>query len=162
MADKRSKVSFSLLILLMMVALGNFLFVHIAFNKDGPSDDVGIIAPAGGGFSAISLGKSPHFGDPNGPELRGEVVVEKKQDGKYDLTIFARNKNNEPVILEGFSSDVHLLGMTEPRVIPAFRKVGNGKYTATMAFPERGRWEVRVRLNKKNESLEFYESFDIF
>lgn len=150
----------TMLIFLLLVAAANFAFVNIAFKNNGQTDD-GFIAPISGGSNATFTG--PAVVGPNvEPELRGEVVVEKKEGGKYDITIFAQNKKKQPVILEGFSADVHLLGMTEPRMIPAFRKVGDGKYTATMTFPEKGRWEVRVRLNKKNESLEFYQSFDIF
>ena len=166
MTEKRSKISLAVLVLLLVVAVVNFTVVHYAYNSPSLSVDGGTVRPAASGYSTVTTAPPPappaFTFIPRGPELRGEVSVEKQDSGKYDITIFARNRDGHPVVLDGFSADVHLLSAPETKVIPVFQKAGDGKYAATVAFPEKGRWEVRVRLHRKNEVLEFYQSFDIF
>ena len=159
---KQRKVLLGILLLLLLAAAANTVFVYYAFDKPSTSLTGGTMYPAAAGIQSVPVAgpdnkPPPQYG---GPKLKGRVELEKRDDGKYTLTIGAY-EGGMPVVVDGFTADIRAPDSDSAAQIPLFKKVGNGKYEATVSFPEPGRWEVRVRLNHDNEIIEFYERFDI-
>ena len=45
--------------------------------------------------------------------------------------------------------------------MPVFNQKGDGYFTATVTFPGPGDWEVRMRMHRGNQTLEFARRFRI-
>jgi len=149
-----------MLFILMLAAGGNYFFATRVFNKQQEDLSSQQLPPISGG-TTYTTGPSPPPVPIREMELRGSIDARRVEGLHYIIKLSAFGVGNQPLLLKSFSADVRLPGSDKPTLTPVFQKTAVGTYEADVTLPNAGMWEVRARMIRENESLEFYERFDI-
>ena len=164
-----SKHNFSfvtaLLLLLLIAAIMNLLFIYHAFNEDSaPASPGG--APVLARQSSVP-GSEPRSAPPSGspvsfaPSWRGDAVMVKSPQGGYDLVVEALGNGGDALPSTAAEVDIRRPGAAAAEQSPSLEMVSVGKFVAHVDLPESGTWEVRIRIHRGLQTLEFAEKFDL-
>lgn len=169
MGSRKKYAVLVMLLVLLAAAIANFLVVNNAYDTSlqrlSPHDGSSASTYGAGGSSpqaqgAGSLTDSQVF-TYKGPGWRGDVTLNKAPDGSYEVTVRASDLQDKTVPITSFEIDVRRPDSDKPILMPVFNQKGDGYFTATVQFPGKGDWEVRVVMHKENQTLEFARRFHI-
>lgn len=167
MGSRKKYAVLVMLLVLLAAAIANFLVVNNAYDASlarlsAPKDD-GSSAPVSG-MGAAPQGAGTADSQTvsyRGPGWRGDVTLNKAPDGSYEVTVRASDIHDKTVSITSFEIDVRRPDSDKPILMPVFNQKGDGFFTATVQFPGDGDWEVRVRMHRDNQTLEFARRFHI-
>lgn len=169
MSKRRFRIVTALLLLLLIAAIANYFFVYHAYN-----DAVKALpltaqqAPAAP--IDVTVANAPHHHEPSfvsgvqpiGPGWYGELYLSKASQGGYDIVVDAyASGSRTKTDVEAVEIDVRQPGAASAQLTPAITRKETGEFTAHADFPSNGTWEVRVRMHRGNQTLEFGEKFDL-
>jgi hypothetical protein len=154
---KRTAVIVILLVLLAG-ALGNlFLIDHVyrnAVKAIEKHEEIARATAAGtlpGSISGPGLARSG-----SGPAWYGDVRLARTPAGGYDLVAYAIDgPAGGLVALESAEIEAKKPGDGKGAITPELKKDAEGRFAAHVDFPEKGAWELRVRLHRPLQTFEF-------
>ncbi|MDE1153030.1 MAG: hypothetical protein PW788_10885 [Micavibrio sp.] len=150
----RLLMSFMLFIMLLL-AIGNYFFASYAFNRQQNALNGEIEGAASAGMAHMRTFSADNTA------IIGHLDIRRIEDLHYALTLTAEDANKKPLPLKSFSCDVRLPGGSKAFMVPVFKKTAEATYEAEVTLPYYGPWDVRARMLREHESLEFYERFEI-
>ena len=165
MSARRKPIVIILLLVFLAAVLANMFFVYHAYhaavtaiNAASPPDTIG----DEGGTGAYGLHGNAASGGRSHmePPWYGDMTIEKAAQGGYDLTVFATGPGKGlPVALTSFEVDVRRPDAEGSGLKLQFSDAENEKHAAHVDFPEKGDWEIRVRLHRDLQTFEFTRRF---
>ncbi len=167
MSARKKYVVLVILLLMLAAAIANFLFVNQAYDtsvqrlSEPPARDSGLVPPPAGPQAGTVTGSDIQTLTYKGPGWRGDVTLADSDGGSYKITIRASDLNDNTVPITSFEIDVRRPDSDKPILMPVFNQTGDGHFTATVQFPGKGDWEVRVRMHRELQTLEFARRFHI-
>lgn len=163
MSKRRFTPVTAILLLLLIAAIANTYYVFHAYDGAMNSIDKPVgLTPAGQpaepatarvlpGATAIDLV----------PNWHGEAALVKAPGGGYDVVVDAlSNGVNANLPATSVEADIRRPGDKAATANPEFKMTSVGKFTAHVDLGS-GTWEVRVRIHRGLQTLEFAEKFDL-
>jgi hypothetical protein len=166
MSKRKFSLVTAILLLLLVGAIMNNIFLYHAYNDtmkeavQQAQQPVTASGPAGPGYSRTPTG-GMGFRQIPGPAWYADVYLSKTGSGEYDIVVEAFVRGSRTLTsVDTVELDVRKAGEPD-QTVPAAAQMKDGKYVAHVAFPSEGAWEVRIRMHRGNETLEFAEKFDL-
>ena len=164
----RFRIVTAILMLLLIAAIGNYFFVNQAFDVTQKS--LMQAAPEPRPQNPDVSGSPMHHppmneiggGQPVGPTWYGDMYLTPASQSSYDIVVEAfGNGSRSRVPVDTVEIDIRQPGDAAAQISPSVEKVEEGKYISHTNFPSSGTWEVRVRMHRGYQTLDFAEKFDI-
>lgn len=171
MSAKRKYIVLVLLLVMLAASIANFIFVNRAYDTSmqrlsasslQDNDRAAVPAhPVAGVAGKPGTSADMQIVSYKGPGWRGDVTLKEVDGGSYLITVRASDLNDNTVPITSFEIDVRRPDSDKPMLMPVFNQTGDGHFTATVQFPGTGDWEVRVRMHRDLQTLEFARRFHI-
>ncbi|MEZ0226612.1 MAG: FixH family protein [Alphaproteobacteria bacterium] len=164
MSNRKFSLVTAILLLLLIAATANMFIVYHAFNRSleeqtSPSE-TGTHMPFYSNQPldtgpAVATGKQSAYFDWN-----GDLTLAKSPAGGYDIVVMVTIRRTEtPVPADSVEMDASRPG--EAGITPELKQLAPGKYVAHVDFPETGEWEIRLRIHRGLQTIEFAKKFTI-
>lgn len=167
MANRKFSVVTFILLLLLAAAAVNLFFVNHAYRQSmepvpSPDEASPANATTPDGFPirhAPNLVMLP----PNAMRSwHGDVTMIKSPAGGYDLIVQAIGpKSGEAVPATSVEVDIRRPGNKAAQLTPKLEMQDTGKFVAHIDLPGPGSWEVRTRIHRGLQTMEFAEKFEL-
>jgi hypothetical protein len=162
MKDRKFTFVTAILLLLLIAAVANLFFVNHIYNQSVTSVTSGttgnsiyqnqpLVSPP-----ALPRTSDAYF------DWNASLSIDQSAAGGYDLVVAVTARQTEaPAPADSVEIDIRRAGADGVEITPEIKQDSVGKYIAHADFPANGEWEVRVRIHRFLQTMEFTKKFTV-
>jgi hypothetical protein len=163
MSKRRFSIVTAILLLLLAAAIVNNFFIYRAYKDSfAPSERQEQGNNVTPGAAPTGRPQLTNAGQAIMPRVFGELYLSPIGGHEYDIIVESFGRGTHILVpVDAIELDIRRPGATGGEMTPAANVVTPGKYSAHVTLPSAGTWEVRARLHRGNETVEFAEKFEL-